>query len=715
MKRYPYFDHDMGLGCHAADITGQIAVIANRYIGENPPLPYTARAMAGDFFRQNADGAYLIDLTEKLGAGANGYAMVAGVLHSEGTKTVGIDITCLGPVSAWLNGEPLFSSTFADEIRVGYRHGLTAVLREGANTLLFLLRRTVAGFGCMVSLPHITVCAPFCERKGMAGWVWTDLLEKVTEPQVQAILKSIGKQDNQSDLAPMCWYPLLEGESAATAQMALFPQKQGYCVSWSRIGSSTAEGVSLKLNGLGRNDIYCNGQCLGTYEQGEHTLVLKMHQPMHIHVVSHMEENKPFGALLLVEGGEWVMPTPCLGQRDPWLYAGVFPEEMPFEYRQFVSPEAADWRLAGNNLYLRLFFEGAYSDIWWVRQGGSAFGSWNYPLGVTLQGLLRAGDTTGNQEIIAYVQAHMRQCLSHYAYTMRDTERYGFPSINPYLVRQASLDDFGSMASAMLECHKRCKTEEAVRLSEGFFAFIAQKLPQLSNGAFYRKTDNPTGTDTLWADDLYMGTSFLSRYYELTKDQRALDLAVTQFLAYNEYLALPEYGIFSHVYDVSRKLKTGIPWGRGNGWSLFSLADLLGVTPLNHPRYGELMALFQCLSQGYAALQDERGFWHQILTDHESYEEASCTAMFTYAMSKGLRMGWYDEAEKYRAAVHKGWKALSTYAIDKAGNVHAVCKGSGFSFTKEYYADELFWIVNDNHGVGIVLLAASEYWRMLNM
>ncbi len=87
--------------------------------------------------------------------------------------------------------------------------------------------------------------------------------------------------------------------------------------------------------------------------------------------------------------------------------------------------------------------------------------------------------------------------------------------------------------------------------------------------------------------------------------------------------------------------------------------------------------------------------------------------MFTYAMCKGLRYGWYKDREGFLACALKGWKAISTYSVDKDGNVHAVCKGSGFSFTEEYYREELFWITNDSHGVGIVLLAGSEMERLL--
>ncbi len=37
-----------------------------------------------------------------------------------------------------------------------------------------------------------------------------------------------------------------------------------------------------------------------------------------------------------------------------------------------------------------------------------------------------------------------------------------------------------------------------------------------------------------------------------------------------------------------------------------------------------------------------------------------------------------------------------------------ICRGSSYSFTTEYYKEELLWIINDPHGIGIVLLAGIE-------
>ena len=48
---------------------------------------------------------------------------------------------------------------------------------------------------------------------------------------------------------------------------------------------------------------------------------------------------------------------------------------------------------------------------------------------------------------------------------------------------------------------------------------------------------------------------------------------------------------------------------------------------------------------------------------------------------------------------------------DENGNWY-VCRGSGYSFSKEYYANDLGWNVNDTHGTGIVMLAAIEVEKM---
>ncbi|KHL96290.1 hypothetical protein QW71_07470, partial [Paenibacillus sp. IHB B 3415] len=213
---------------------------------------------------------------------------------------------------------------------------------------------------------------------------------------------------------------------------------------------------------------------------------------------------------------------------------------------------------------------------------------------------------------------------------------------------------------------------------------------------------------TMWCDDLYMSTPFLVRYYQLTGNAAYLDDAVAQFLHYRERLFQPELGIMHHVYDYKFGKPNGVPWGRGNGWVLFSLTELLEILPEQHPQRPELLDYFRELCEGYLRLQDAAGLWHQVLTDAESYAEASCSSMFVYAFARGVRRGWLLEPHPYAAAAIRGWHALAEYCIDKQGNVYGVCRGSGYSFNKLYYKEQLTWQLNDTHGIGIVLLAGIE-------
>lgn len=141
---------------------------------------------------------------------------------------------------------------------------------------------------------------------------------------------------------------------------------------------------------------------------------------------------------------------------------------------------------------------------------------------------------------------------------------------------------------------------------------------------------------------------------------------------------------------------------------LFSLTELLAVMPDNDPEREEILEIFQTLCGGYLKLQGKEGMWHQVLTFPHSFQETSCTAMFIYGFARGVRYGWLKNRDDYAKAALLGWRALCKIAVDWKGNIYGVCRGSGYSFSKEYYANDLGWNVNDTHGTGIVMLAAIE-------
>ena len=331
--------------------------------------------------------------------------------------------------------------------------------------------------------------------------------------------------------------------------------------------------------------------------------------------------------------------TRSKGCGDAWLYLG------PFDAPLSSSPAEIQtlYKLFDNNgtpVYWRVDLPET-----WVRPHleNENFGKWNYQIGVTLYGLLQTARLLGRKDVIDYVARHVNECVKTYPYSLYDRDQYGTQSINHQLVEMSCLDDCGSFGAATLEAYKESPSPEIRLVADAIADYILNKQVRTPDGAFYR-------VHTMWIDDLYMSTPFLGRYYKLTGKQEYIDDAAKQFLLFKKYLFLPEYKIMSHIYDFGYNMPTGIPWGRGNGWCLFSLSEVLEMLPTDHPNRPALLDFFNELCEGYLALQGEHGLWHQVLNEPDAYEETSCTAMFAYALC-ARRAFWLAERT---CPVHRG-------------------------------------------------------------
>lgn len=190
-----------------------------------------------------------------------------------------------------------------------------------------------------------------------------------------------------------------------------------------------------------------------------------------------------------------------------------------------------------------------------------------------------------------------------------------------------------------------------------------------------------------------------------------LDDAVNQFIRFKKLIFMPESKLMSHVYNLKYGKQTGVSWGRGNGWALFSLSELLKFLPEKHKHYDEIKTFFSALAEGFLNVMDNEGMCHQVLDDYESYAEVSCTAMCAAAFARGVMLGMLPE-EPYANAAKKAVEALRKYCIDEDGNIYGVCIGSGYSFIREYYKYNLRWNINYTHVTGIVLIANEEVYKM---
>lgn len=380
-------------------------------------------------------------------------------------------------------------------------------------------------------------------------------------------------------------------------------------------------------------------------------------------------------------------------------WVGLYPLKNT-EKIDFMSPsEGTYWRFKYKNVWLRPYYN------------HGNFGKWSYPLGVTLYGLLRFGIMTKNTALTDYVAAHVNRCTETLDYGFWDKENNGgAASLHNLLCSIDSLDDCGAFGSLTEEAALALGVKNTEQVCGFISDYIENKQARLDCGAFYRKDQlHSFHNETMWLDDLYMSVPFLCRRYLITKEEKYLDDCVNQFIQYKKLLYIEEEKLMSHVFDFRHGLRNNVPWGRGNGWTVFSLTELLAVLPKEHSCRKELEEFFKELCEGYAKVQSEDGRWRQVLNEPDAYLETSCTAMFACAFMRGFRFGLLDDSYKERAK--KAVESIVENCIDSEGNLYGVCRGSEFAFSADYYKYDLLPRLNDDHGIGIVLLSVYEVMK----
>lgn len=711
--------------------TQMLKVLADRYIGANPPVPFAFRAFNRAGILQNEEGLFDLNLGSRFPEAKQGQiSYVCSLVWSDSERNLDVLVRCLGPVQFYFNGELAYRSNVMDELKPDATVKLNLNFAKGWNSLWIKAKHTAAGFGCLFGSDEakvriLNVRSPFAERAGQAGWVYSapvdsDLFEVAGLPDLFSSEKEHG----------LTWLPVSEwreDELALPACERLFglqPGKQAYA--WTTLDANRTGETPYVLKGTteGPLTVWVDGrQVAEVLTAGSFQAEVELAYGRHNVLVRSCCERSAasWGFTLVGHAGEvlvpFLAPVEVHGvSEEPWLYLGPFDAEDELDYKELATTKSVFhgnyWRLDRPETWIRPYYENAMLSNKWTVGNATNFARWDYPLGVTIYGLLQTGRWLNRPDIISYALEHVQSCTDMYEYSLWDRAQYGFPAINQQLVMMKMLDNCGSFGSAMLESYKEDANAGCLPIAERIGSFMLRELERKDDGAFYRVCRDEYSANTMWADDLYMSTPFLCRYAGVTGNSEALDEAARQFLLFRSYLYMPEERIMSHVFDFKYGMPTRIPWGRGNGWTLFSLTEVLEALPADHDHRAELVSFFNELCAGYAELQADSGLWHQVLNDPDAYQEASCTAMFAYSFARGVRFGWLHEPQRFIQAALRAWDGLTRYAIDGQGNVHGVCSGSRYAFTADYYKKDLLTVTNDNHGVGIMMLAGTEIVKL---
>lgn len=707
-----YFDDSQSINAYeGTDPQAIISSLAYRYMGQNLKHGLYYRAYTNNGIVRTTDYRYLVDFNKIFPDSKDKECVWAFTkFYSAGKSSFGWDINCFGPMVVYVNGEVAYKS---DIFKERYSETSTRVfmdVEEGWNDIRIQFKKTKAGFGgqfgTWIGKWDMYTLMPTKECDGQEGFVFTELVPDDYVPEFEI---GMSEMDFDKKLYPVINWSDDEMKKGQLTRMFGTPNGQ-YAVGYTKVFADDINNTTHKftLDTKGETVVYINKKEVFKTKGGKETFDATLPLGTYDIYVKCICDGSDWGYTLECDTVEFESAARVKGTDDVWMYIGTFVKDFEFPFDtasdmlHIVGEPATYWRLDAPDTFVRPYNE------------NTLFGRWNYPLGVTMYGLLHTAIAIGSEDIKNYIKDHVQLCIDTLEYALWDKEQYGgATSIHNLLTSIDSLDDCGSFASMMLEVNKYLGLRDVKKVADYVGDYIYNHQSRLEDGTFFRKEMmHHFHNMTMWADDLYMSVPFLVRYSQFTGDQKYLDDAANQFFGFKKRLFMPEEKIMSHVYDFKYDSKTNVPWGRGNGWVVFSMTELLEVLPEDHPKRNDLIDFLNTLCEGYLALQDDEGMWHQVLNDHESYPETSCTSMFIYAFSRGIRFGWLKNPEKYVKAIYKAWKGISKTSVDSNGNVYGVCRGSEFSFIADYYKYELGWNLNDTHGTGIVMLAGIEVIRL---
>ena len=297
-------------------------------------------------------------------------------------------------------------------------------------------------------------------------------------------------------------------------------------------------------------------------------------------------------------------------------------------------------------------------------------------------GRQRLGELTGNPEYNQQANAAIEPWLAR-NHTLADGKIPGASTVAGYLV---FVDAF--------------ERTQGPRLRE--------IILEIASIGIDRKTDKPVQivpNHSQMSDSVFMDPPLLAAAGRLTGDDRYY-IACLNHIRSMQKMCLREDGIYRHSpLDEAA-------WGRGNGFPALGLALVLGELPTDLAGRSEVLKSFQDHIAALVKYQDATGMWHQVVDRPESYREFTSTCMITFAMLRGMRMGWLDP-DDYQEPAARGWEAIKSRIGMNGLDLTDVCTGTGKQKNLEAYFHRTAILGRDDRGGAMALMVATEraFWE----
>ena len=338
---------------------------------------------------------------------------------------------------------------------------------------------------------------------------------------------------------------------------------------------------------------------------------------------------------------------------------------------------------------------------------------WNYIDGCMITSLIEISQITGDERYFDFAERFIDYYIGEDGSILGyDTEKYNLDDVNEGRV--------------LFPLYERTGKEKYRLAIERLHQHLLIQ-PRTESGNFWHKKIYP---HQVWLDGIYMAQVFSALYAKNYLSGDYSDV-LSQIKNVNKYMREPQNGLYYHGMDFSRSVfwadkETGLSksfWLRAIGWFTVALVDIIDICDDNATRV-ELSLIFSDLVKSLKEYRDEQsGMYYQVVNmqgREGNYLEVSGSAMISYAMLKGARIGVLPE--EYGTLGKATFDGICCRHLDvsESGelNLSGICLVAGLgpadntrrdgSF--EYYISEPV-VENDAKGVAPFILAYTEVIR----
>ena len=329
------------------------------------------------------------------------------------------------------------------------------------------------------------------------------------------------------------------------------------------------------------------------------------------------------------------------------------------------------------------------------------FACWHYGDSIGFEGLLAATDVLGDGRYEGFVHGACKAWI---------------PRARPY--REI---DNTAPGYALCLLHERTGDEAVLAACLDLAAFVTGRRTLGGVYASFERAPlrTPYGGATLspaeqalledpgagaFVDCLHFDAPFLVKLGRVAGDERLVDAGADQALATIALLQQPD-GFFAHFFLERTGQTYGHGWGRGQGWALLGLLDVIEQLPEGHPHAREIRASFVRLADALVRTQEPDGHWPTPIADRSSFHETSTASFAAAGLARGLALGLLGDSA--RAAAQAAWEA-SLASVGADGATTGVSAALWASTAPSHYAGaqvgfQVPW------GAGPFLAAAREH------